>query len=215
MSRPAAAPVPAPAARAAVGGSAETLPSPVVPVDAARAGQAEAASGPQAPDAPASAPTATQHAVAAVESALDCIAHVRETGRPSVALDLSFADQTRLAVRIELRDGTVHTIFRTDSAELRQALSHEWSLAAPAAHAADGERTVRIAEPVFAPATGSPAAGGSATGGGAHARQMPAEVPVARPAAPITSAARRDAPAEPAPVPALRPATSVRLHAFA
>ena len=215
MSRSADALAPAPAARRAVAGPAATLPLPVVSVDAAGAGPTAAAPAPQAPDAPASVPAATQHAVAAVESALDCIAHVRETSRPSVALDLSFADQTRLAVRIELRDGAVHTTFRTDSAELRQALSHEWGIAAPAAPSAGGERSVRIAEPVFAPATGSSNAGGSPTGGGAHARQMPADVAAARPAVPTASATPRETPAAAAPAPALRPATSLRLHAFA
>ena len=31
-----------------------------------------------------------------------------------------------LALRVELRDGTVHTTFRAQSAELRSALAQEW-----------------------------------------------------------------------------------------
>ncbi len=206
MRRPFDVPDPAPAARSWNAPSVDALPAPAASVHPAPDAQ---------PAAAAPAPAATQHAVAAVESALDCIAHVRDTGRPSVALDLSFADQTRLAVRIELREGVVHTTFRTDSAELRQALSHEWSVAAPAVQAAGAERTMRLAEPVFASATGSFDAGGSGTGGGAHPREMPAGAPAMHTATPPASAARRDAPAAVDSTPSLPPATAVRLHAFA
>ncbi len=73
----------------------------------------------------------------------------------SVQLKLKFGGED-LSVRVELRGGTVHTDFRTDSAELRAALTRE--MQAVAGESPDQLR--RYAEPVFSPATASSSSSG-------------------------------------------------------
>jgi hypothetical protein len=108
-------------------------------------------------DAPA--PVATlRETMSAVVSAVDALERQINAGHGAVDLQFHVGDQ-QLALRVELRDGTVHTTFRTDSSELRSALSQEWqSMVQPASG-----REVRLADPVFSsgPATGGDAASGS------------------------------------------------------
>jgi hypothetical protein len=56
----------------------------------------------------------------------------RDIAHSSVELKLSFGDDTRLSVRVELRNGAIQATFRTDSTELRQALANGWRQQAPA-----------------------------------------------------------------------------------
>lgn len=65
--------------------------------------------------------------------------------RNSVEVRFDFSDSERLSVRVEYRDGTVHTTFRTDSSQLRDVISHEWQAQAAAAE----QRSYRVADPVF------------------------------------------------------------------
>lgn len=76
----------------------------------------------------------------------------------SVQLRLKFGGED-LTVRVELREGVVHTDFRTDSPALREALSKEWQVVAAAAPG----QLQRFLDPVFSPASssGSPADSGA------------------------------------------------------
>jgi hypothetical protein len=162
---------------------------------------------------PASTPVS--HAAAAVEATLDAVEHARDAAHSSVELKLSFGDDTRLAVRVELRNGAVQTTFRTDSAELRQALANEWRQQAPAVVATASDRSVRIADPVFASSSGSLDSAGTSTGGHSDSRQPSAPAQTqssfASPGQPQPSAAPAfQRPSGPARLP-----TSLRLNVFA
>jgi hypothetical protein len=147
---------------------------------------------------------------------MDAVERVRDSVRSSVELKLTFGDDTRLAVRVELCDGTVQTTFRTDSAELRQALASEWHHAMPSILATAPDQTARVAEPVFGPATTSADFAGASTGGNPNQRQAPAPASqdsVFLPSAP--TGARNAPPAAAVPVRPLRLPTSLRLNVFA
>jgi hypothetical protein len=165
---------------------------------------------------PGSPAASTQHAVAAVEATMDVMERMRDASHSSVELKLTFADNTPLTVRVELHEGTVLTTFRTDSAELRQALASEWRQSAPSDFVTDPDRSLRIAEPVFAPASGSTGFTGTATGGHANSRQTPD--PTASESTLLSSASARSrgtSPASSAPAAPTRHSTSLRLNAFA
>jgi hypothetical protein len=65
--------------------------------------------------------------------------------RNTVEVRFDFSESDRLSVRVEYRDGTVHTTFKTDSNQLREAISHEWQVQT----AASESRAYRMADPVF------------------------------------------------------------------
>ena len=156
------------------------------------------------------------HATAAVEATLDAVERVNDTAHSSVELKLSFGDDTRLAVRVELRDGTVHTTFRTDSSELRQALASEWRQQAPTAVATSSDQSVKLADPTFTSSSGSPEFTGTSTGGHANSRQ-PAD-PVSTESSSSAANARqppRTSPAASIPSGPRHLPTSTRLNAFA
>ncbi len=158
----------------------------------------------------------TTHAAAAIEATLDAVERGRDAASSSVELKLTFGDDTRLAVRIELSDGTVQTTFRTDSADLRQALASEWHQTVPAILAASSDRELRVAEPVFTPAAGSRDFAGNPSGGHANTHQEPSPAPADRsflPTASIGSRATPPATSVPAGPPGLP--TSLRLNVFA
>ncbi|MEO6875337.1 MAG: hypothetical protein ABI222_11020 [Opitutaceae bacterium] len=67
--------------------------------------------------------------------------------RSTVRLQFSVGDAS-LSVHVELRAGEIHATFRTDSSDLRTALASEWQTMS-----GESGRAVRLANPVFAPAT--------------------------------------------------------------
>jgi hypothetical protein len=96
-----------------------------------------------APDGPAPVATARE-TIAAVVAAIDALQNRPEANQKVVDLQYRVGDE-HLALRVELRDGTVHTTFRTDSPELRSALAQEWrSVVQPASGS-----ELRVADPVF------------------------------------------------------------------
>ena len=123
------------------------------------------------------APVATlRETMSAVVSAVDALERSGKAGQNSVDLQFHVGSE-RLALRVELRDGIVHTTFHTDSSELRSALAREWqSVIQPS-----GARDTRLADPVFS----SPSAGGndasfsSAGQGTPHQRQPVMQDPLA------------------------------------
>lgn len=58
-------------------------------------------------------------------------ARARETGRNQVDFQVRTSDDESLRVNLRWHDGVVHARFVSESAELQQALSREWALAAP------------------------------------------------------------------------------------
>jgi hypothetical protein len=155
------------------------------------------------------------HAAAAVEATLDAVEHMRDAAHSSVELKLSFSDDAHLAMRVELRNGEVQTTFRTDSTELRQALTNEWHQQAPTVTAFSSDHPVRIADPVFAPGSSSLESAGTSTGGQADSHQPSGPAPAE---SSFSTSPRPQSQASPASSPPSGPSrlpTSRRLNVFA
>ncbi len=174
-------------------------------------GAADLAPTPEA--APVELRRLASQAVDAVVKLVD-LQSARPAGHPAtVHLRLRVAGED-LAIRVELRDGAVHTSFQTDSAELRRALSDEWQVAASESQG----RTLRLLEPQFVSTTRGGAesfnAGGQSAQGQAHSRsqQEPAAAPRPAVVAPLSDSATA-AVVAPA-VPSFTP-TALHLTAFA
>ncbi|MBI3887290.1 MAG: hypothetical protein HY302_16415 [Opitutae bacterium] len=143
----------------------------------------------------------------------------------SMDLRFNFGATDRLSVRVELRDGAVHTTFRTDSAMLRETLGTAWRELAPANTMSEG-RPVRLADPTIVRES-APAefAAHSGPGDQRSSQQQPqhhrqsaelAETAFALAANRSRVVRRIAALVEPAVAPAaLRPATARHLHAVA
>ena len=166
-------------------------------------------------EAPAPAATSDTASVAhqAVEAAITA-ADRQVTGEPR-AVNLQFSvGNADLNVRVEMRDGALHATFRTDSADLRDALAHEWQ----SVNSSQVERPFRLADPVFAPAN---PAGLAAAGDNAPQQQRHGGDRTGSPYVP----ARGSAPDPTASEPALQAvsigpdsaplSTSLHLHTFA
>ena len=142
----------------------------------------------------------------------------RHAAVSTVSLRLKFAGAD-LAVRVELRDGAVHTQFRTDSADLRAALAQEWQAVAadPAAH------VLRFLEPVFnaSPADSREEArslAGGGTGGAPHERPAPHADPAASSLFAVRPRANAASPVGPADAGTRRPSappTAIHLSVHA
>lgn len=112
------------------------------------------AAAPQAAGAPAPEPMPQLVAVSVARRAVETVTNVVEAQAvsklqpvPSVQLKFKIGHED-LAVRVALRDGVVHTEFRTDSPELRAALQQEWK-----AVTAQPESALRYLEPVVSAAS--------------------------------------------------------------
>jgi len=102
---------------------------------------------------PADVPAGQNFAERAVDTVTSLVdtqfsASLQKSG--SVQLRLRFGGED-LSVRVEIRDGAVHTDFQTDSAELRSALTREWQTLA----GQSPEQMRRYLDPVFSPAAAS------------------------------------------------------------
>jgi hypothetical protein len=144
-------------------------------------------------------------AVDAVKSATE---YLDAGNRTTVRLQFSVGD-ANLSVHVELRAGQIHATFRTDSGELRAALASEWQVMS-----GDSGRAVRLADPVFASATGNSNGFGDST---SQQRNSGERAPAANFEAAFSSAPAR-ASSAPAPVTDRRPAplrANVNLYTFA
>ncbi len=144
--------------------------------------------------------------------------HIRTDHMGVVSLNFKFGAED-LAVRVQLRDGEVHTQFRTDSPELRAALSDEWHALATGQ---SGESGSRLIEPVFAPSNSSLSQQHSGSGSSgqsfAQKQQQEAQAPFALPEVRTFRrglGAATAAAAEVAPQIARNLPTSLHLTAFA
>ncbi len=111
--------------------------------------------GPQTAPEPVASPRA------AVDAALNA-AESATTSSNSVSLRFQVGDAD-LSLHVELRNGEVHTTFRTDSADLRSDLADAWQSSAPGA----GSPGITLASPVITSATTLDAGAGE----GGHARR--------------------------------------------
>lgn len=94
-------------------------------------------------DAPA--PVATvRETLAAVISAVDALERHADVQQKSVDLQFHIGNE-KLGLRVELKDGVVHTTFRTESPEMNHALTREWHSLVPTGFG----REVKLADPVF------------------------------------------------------------------
>lgn len=109
-----------------------------------------------------------QAARRSVESAIEVARHFATGDKRAVTLQFSVSG-VDLGVRVELRGDAVHTIFRTDSPELRAALAQQWQTVTGTPGA---DRASRLAEPVFTSNQSSSQSG--ADSGTADHRESPA-----------------------------------------
>ncbi len=103
----------------------------------------------------------------AVEAVLVAADRFSSGDQHSVNLQFSVGG-TDLNVRVEMRADEVRATFRTDSPELRSALAHEWQAAG---NSAAGERSLRLAQPVFTSNHAESSTSLSFAGGDASSRQ--------------------------------------------
>jgi hypothetical protein len=159
---------------------------------------------------PVDAPVAA-HATKLVQEIREIADRISVIDRNSVEVRFDFSATEHLSVRVEYRDGTVHTTFTTDSAQLRDAISHEWQTQTP-----NEQRPYRVAEPVFSQT--SPDRQNFASQGGDSGRQrtfeQPAQSTPSSLGAPGRNSFSTPSPAVPAARSA-RPETSHHLHALA
>jgi hypothetical protein len=116
-----------------------------------------------------------------------------------------------LAVRIQVSNGSVHTQFRTDSSELRDAISAQWQSVA----STPAGRGMNFLQPSFSSANGSPDAALTFDGGNASRRQDSPESEGRTPSW-ASSDFEPGSSSEPAPAPAPAALSTARhLHTFA
>lgn len=164
---------------------------------------------------PTETPESVAHAaVAAVAKAVE-----RAEAAPRTAVNLQFAiGDSDLVVRIEHRADEVRATFRTDSSELRAALSQEWQSAATGG----SEQALRRVEPVFTSAASNDDGRSSAEGQSSWSQQRQAGREAgSEPSTPFAAFLRRPLNASTSgaePVAAARPAsvsTALHLQTFA
>jgi hypothetical protein len=144
----------------------------------------------------------------------DIADRISSIDRNSVEVRFDFSESDKLSVRVEYKDGTVHTTFRTDSTQVRDAISHEWTTQSVAAE----NRGYRLADPVFSGSDATTAGGSFAGNGSGHSRSQDQQAASGHAFSQQTgrfsssgSSSNSAAPARPA----LRPETARHLHTFA
>lgn len=144
----------------------------------------------------------------AVEVVLHAADQVSARTQKTVNLRFSVGDAA-LSVRVELHANEVRTTFRTDSAELRAALSHEWQSVAQGG--LGGDRPFRIAPAVFSSSEPAPANGfaGDASSQSREQKSPRDGSSASLPAASMGRAASRTAPAS---APAVTPPRGAALN---
>ncbi len=105
----------------------------------------------------------------AFEAVQDAVENLKASRQNVVEVTLSEGQDSPLHIRIEYRDGVVHTAFRTESPELREHLARDWQSSMSGLTTTDSG--VRLADPVFS----TPNSTSRDTGldmGGQYARQQ-------------------------------------------
>lgn len=121
---------------------------------------------------PSEAGTLVEKIGAMVDEAVDKLS---ASGRGTVNMNLSMEDGQTVNVRMQLRDGTLHTSFHTADAALGDAINREWASSLQGVSYVDSG--IRLADPVFSFSGQSQSNGQSAFGadqgqqGGRDSRQ--------------------------------------------
>ncbi|WP_414661685.1 hypothetical protein [Horticoccus sp. 23ND18S-11] len=170
--------------------------------DYAAAAIAPVASGLEAATAPDKTleAQAVSSAHEAVEVVLQAARQAESREQKWVSLQFRVGDAD-LSVRVELRADQVRTTFRTDSAELRNALSHEWQ--SVSASSSSGDRHIRIAPAVFTSSDQSATHDGSPNDASSRQREQHAQRELAENAFAGLRQIRGTAHVVPVPSPAL------------
>ena len=134
-----------------------------------------------------------------------------EGGGHTVNLGFKFGEEN-LSVRVEMRDGQVHTQFSTDSNELRAAITSEWQSFSDSS----SSRTFHFTDPVFTSGSGQTASFSPNSGDSAQRQQSQPESFGGTPVFAGGDSSPTDAlvPAATAPVPSAV-STAQHLHTFA
>lgn len=176
---------------------------------------AQTVANPAAATLQAATPPAAAHATQLVKEIRDIADTISSIERNSVEVGFNFGENDRLSVRVEYRQGVVHTTFRTDSPEVRDALAREWQ----AQIVTPDRQPYRVAEPVFNLSTSSSGGQhGSSSAGDGSSHQRASEQS-GHPGSSTFSGSGRSASStthSSAALPsAARPSTSRHLHALA
>jgi hypothetical protein len=92
----------------------------------------------------ASKTTTTDSAQRAVATVSELVDRMQARPATKVAIDVPLSGDQNVSVKLEYKAGVLHVNFRTDSTEMRDALSREWSTVA-----AQSDSALRFAEPSF------------------------------------------------------------------
>jgi hypothetical protein len=150
------------------------------------------------------------HAVDTVVALVDAQTTRAQGAASAVKINFNFNGDD-LAVRIQVSNGSVHTQFRTDSPELRDAISAQWQSVA----STPTGRGMNFLQPSFSGANGSPDAALTFDGGNASRRQDSPESQGRTPSW-ASSDFEPDSSLEPAPAPTPAALSTARhLHTFA
>ncbi len=167
---------------------------------------------------PPAASAADSGVASAAHRAVDAVMAIADqySSAPQHTVSLQFSvSGVDLAVRVEMRPDGVHTVFRTDSSELRTALANEWQSVMTTQ---PQDRSPRLADPVFTsghPGTATSADSGGAGGRDSSARQQqpqpaPERFSLGTPRATPSVVAPKAAPVRVTPA-----STALHLHTFA
>ena len=154
------------------------------------------------------------HAPKLVQEIRQIADRITSIDRNTVEVRFDFSDTDRLSVRVEYRDGAVQTTFRTDSSQLRAAISQEWQAQA----AVTEQKAYRMAEPVFSQTASDRQNFSSAGGGDGSGRQHAFEQASQSGTPSFVSTGRNAGSAPSAAAPTARssrPDSSLHLHALA
>jgi hypothetical protein len=86
-----------------------------------------------------------QAASATLRQVVESADQMRSDGKTNVEVQVKLDDGQQLTVRLQMSQGSIHPIFKTDSPELRQALEQNWS----GFRSTASERGLQISTPVF------------------------------------------------------------------
>ncbi len=99
----------------------------------------------QTPENFSSALEKTQHMQTVIHHVIDTASRMRSDGRANVEVQVPLRDGRNLTIQLRWNNGELTPTFKTDSAELREAIQQSWSQFT----SSTGERGMKIATPVF------------------------------------------------------------------
>jgi hypothetical protein len=120
--------------------------------------------------APALDKTLANTALRTVEIVRDVSERMNGNVHRKIEFDIKLEGGEQVSVSLDIRRGEVRTTFRSDSKELREAISREWQVSMPAT--IQGVEAVKMTDPSFAPGTHSRADANLMNSDGQASRQQ-------------------------------------------